>query len=73
MIHALALWAIPVVAFAGWRIHVWLYPFARCRYCRGRGWTRGSRSTAYGLCRHGPGRVRFGARAAAERQKARSR
>lgn len=71
-VDAWRLWLLlAAVVVAGWRIDVYFHPFAPCRHCRGRGTNWGSRSTAYGLCRHGPRRVRFGARAAAERHRGR--
>lgn len=61
-------WLIAAVAVAGWRIDVRLHPFAPCRSCKGSGTNRGSRSGAYGLCPHGPRRVRAFAKRAAARQ-----
>lgn len=70
-------WQLVVVIAAlivgGWRIDVWLYPFAPCRRCKGSGMSRGSKRTAYGLCKHGPRRVRFTGRRSADRQMARIR
>ena len=64
---------IVVVLAVGWRLDVYLHPFARCRRCGGSGWNWGSRSTAYGLCRHGLRRVRFTGRRSADRHIARQR
>jgi hypothetical protein len=56
-----------VLPVALWRIDVWFHPFAPCLMCKGRGTNPGSRRGAYGLCAHGPRRVRFAARKAAAR------
>lgn len=71
--HAWRLWLLAAGLWALWRIDIYFRPFAPCRYCKGTGWNWGSRSSARGLCRHGRLRVRFGARAAAERHNARAR
>jgi hypothetical protein len=68
VMHAWALWAILGVLGAWWRVDVGLHPFAPCRRCKGSGWNRGSRQGAYGLCVHGPRRVRWTGRRAAARQ-----
>lgn len=64
---------IAVLLIAVWRIDVYFHPFAPCRRCEGSGQNRGSRNTAYGLCRHGPQRVRFAASRAAARQQSRGK
>jgi hypothetical protein len=73
VIHALlhappVIWLIAAGLFAWWRFDVELHPFAPCRQCKGSGTNRGSRRGAYGLCPHGPRRVRLFARSAAARQ-----
>lgn len=70
-VHSWALWALGAGGVAWWRLDVWFHPFARCRYCKGSGQNRGSRRDAYGLCRHGPQRIRFGASRAAARHRGR--
>lgn len=60
-------WVIALVAFGLWRIDLELCPFAPCRVCKGSGQSRGSRAGAYGLCPHGPRRIRFTGRRAAAR------
>lgn len=54
-----------------WRVDLELHPFAPCWKCRGRNTNRGSRRGAYGLCTHGPRRVRLTGKKAAERHLAR--
>jgi hypothetical protein len=62
------LWLAIVAAAAGWwRVDVYFHPFAPCRRCDGTGRNKGSRSKAYGLCRHGPRRTRLFAKKAAAR------
>jgi hypothetical protein len=58
---------VVVLIVAGWRLDVYFHPFAPCRRCKGSGQNPGSRTTAYGLCRHGPRRTRLLAKSAAAR------
>lgn len=67
----LVLLAIAVALIGAWRVDVELHPFAPCRKCKGTGTNLGSRRGAYGLCPHGPRRVRFAAKGAAARHLAR--
>lgn len=64
-------WGLAVTLFAWWRVHLECHPFAPCRSCKGSGQNRGSTPGAYGLCGHGPQRVRFTGRKAAQRHMAR--
>jgi hypothetical protein len=46
-------------------ISAWLWPFAKCRSCRGSGRSLGSNRRRWGICRRCGGsgkRIRFGAR-----------
>jgi len=51
-------WAI-AIAVAWWRIDLYFHPYAKCRKCKGSGQNAGSRVAAWGLCKHGPRRLRF--------------
>lgn len=71
--HAWRLWLLVAGVWAMWRIDMYFHPFAPCRQCKGTARNWGSRSTAFGLCKHGPLRVRFTGRRSADRQMARVR
>jgi hypothetical protein len=48
-----------------WLVRAWLWPFAPCRWCKGRKTNRGSTRKRFGNCRRCGGtghRIRFGAR-----------
>jgi DnaJ-class molecular chaperone len=42
---------LAVLVFAGWRISLWLWPFAPCRRCSGNGKNDGSNRKRWGYCR----------------------
>lgn len=62
-----ALLAAALAALGYWRVHVWLWPLAPCRFCGGDGKSRGSNRNRWGTCGHCGGsgkRRRLGARPA---------
>ena len=62
-----------VIAFAWWRIHVEINPYATCRRCKGSGRGRFSTKGAFNVCRHGQRRIRAFAKGAAARHDQRRR
>lgn len=61
----LTLIVIGLIAFGGWVMSLYRWPFAPCRKCEGSGKNRGSNGKRYGQCRRclGAGRrIRIGAK-----------
>lgn len=56
---------VVAIGAAVWFLRLWLWPFGRCRWCRGSKTNPGSTKRRYGKCPRCKGsgqRVRFGAR-----------